>query len=59
MVILPAVNGSWLGLDGSMSARVQLAVGGSWLKPGGAVGRYSGYTEGVHGSPLRSGTMEK
>ena len=29
MDVLPAVGGSWLGLDGSMSARVQLAVGGS------------------------------
>ena len=59
MDVLSAVGGSWLGLDGSMSARVQLAVGGSGFKPGGAVGRYSGCTEGVHGSPLRGGTLEK
>ena len=28
MDVLPTEGGSWLGLDGSMSARVQLAVGG-------------------------------
>ena len=56
MDVLPAVGGSWLGLDGSMSARVQLAVGDSGLKPGGAVRRYSGCTEG---SPLKGGTLEK
>ena len=59
MDVLPAVGGSWLGLDDSMSARVQLAVGGSGLRPGGAVGPYSGCTEGVHGSPLRDGTVVK
>ena len=56
MDVLTAVGGSWLGLDGSMSARVQLAVGDSGLKPGGAVRRYSGCTEG---SPLKGGTLEK
>ena len=50
-------DGSWLGLDGSMSARAQLAVGGSGFKPGGAVGQYSGGTEEVHGSPLSSGFL--
>ena len=59
MDVLSAIGGSWLGLDGSMSARVQLAVGGSGFKPGGAVGRYSGGTEEVHGSPLKGGTLEK
>ena len=29
MDVLSAVGGSWLGLDGSMSARVQLTTGGS------------------------------
>ena len=56
MDVLSAVGGSWLGLDGSMSARVQLAVGDSGLKPGGAVRRYSGCTEG---SPLKCGTLGK
>ena len=31
---------------------------GSCLKPGDTVGRYSKYTKGVHGSPLRGGTLE-
>ena len=42
-----------------MSARVQLAVGGSGFTPGGAVGRYSGCTEEVHESPLKGGALEK
>ena len=37
MDVLTAVGGSWLELDGSVSARVQLAVDDSGLKPGGAV----------------------
>ena len=32
-------------------------AGGSCLKPGDAVGQYSGYTKGVHGSPLGDGTL--
>ena len=59
MDVLSAIGGSWLGLDGSMSAGAQLAAGGSGFKPGGAVGRYSGGTEEVHGSPLRGGALEK
>ena len=31
MDVLSAIGGSWLGLDGSMSARAQLAVGNSGL----------------------------
>ena len=33
-------------------------AGGSCLKLGDTVGRYSKYTKGVHGSPLRGGTLE-
>ena len=41
-----------------MSAKAQLVESGSGLNPGGAVGRYSGGTEEVHGSSLRDGTLE-
>ena len=58
MDVLPTVGGSWLGLDSSMSARVQLAVNGSCLKLGDAVGLCSGCT-GVHGTPPRGGTLVK
>ena len=47
MDVLPAAGGSWFGLKGSKSARVQLAVGGSGLKQGDAVGPYSGCTGGA------------
>ena len=62
MDVLPAVGGSWLRLDGSMSARVQLAVGGSCLKPSGSTGVWTlcfpGCTNGVHMSALRGGSLE-
>ena len=45
-----------------MSARVQLAVGGSCLKPSGSTGEWSlcfpGCTNGVHMSALRGGSLE-
>ena len=45
-----------------MSARVQLAVGGSCLKPSGSAEvwtwYFSGCTNGVHMSALRVGSLE-
>ena len=50
-----AAGGSWHRASGSTGVWV-FYQRWFWFKPGGAVGRYSGCTEG---SPLKGGTLEK
>ena len=58
MGVLPAAGGSWLGLDGSRSARVQLAVDGSGLEPGDLLD-YVPSALRVYGTSSRGGILVK
>ena len=58
MDVLPAVGDSWLGLDGSRSARVQLAVDGSGLEPGDLLDCVPSALR-VYGTSSRGGILVK